>query len=230
MHARAENQSDSMKQTSLKKRVYLRTRIFVGLVAACIAWINIGMPLEAPELAKVTPPGWLVSGATVLLGVLVSALSSVPGPQFKASLTFLRRKHALAGCRAFEPANLSRDPRIDRKRLRQAVGNFPRSPVGQNALWYRLYEAVQTDPRVEHMHFEYLLFRDLTWLGLVLTLASFISAFINPASRPAIYVICSGLILLTILFRAAASERGTRFVNTVLAISAANVDEVPTGK
>jgi hypothetical protein len=116
--------------------------------------------------------------------LLVGALDALPGAELKARIVFLRWRNPLPGSRAFEKANLDSDSRIDRERLRTAVGGtFPRGPREQNAAWYRLYQLWAEDARVEHVHFQWLLYRDLTWLALVLLALGLVAAALNNPER-----------------------------------------------
>ena len=191
------------------------------VAGAALTWINLGLPAVTALPERLPIPAWAISGATVLLTILVAAMGSVPGAEGKARLVFLRWRNPLPGSRAFEQANLRSDPRISVEGLRAALGGrLPRSVADQNGTWYRLYKRIEDAPAVEGAHFEYLLFRDVTWLALVFLLASAASAAANLASRPAIFAALLGFTLLFLLFRRAAAERGSRFVNTVLALTA----------
>jgi hypothetical protein len=210
-----------MASNALKPRVYVRARIFVVAAGAVLTWINLGLLLPTALPQRLPLPTWAISGATMLLTIIVAAVGAVPGTDLKARLVFLRWKNPLPGSRAFEQANMRADTRISPERLRSALGGkFPRSAADQNATWYRLYKKLESEPSVQGAHFEYLLFRDLTWLSLIFFVASAVSAAANPTSRPAISAAIASFFALGLLFRRAASERGSRFVNTVLALSA----------
>jgi hypothetical protein len=200
----------------IKDRVRLRTRSVLVAGAVVLGWVNLGAPLELEGLKAVSPAA-LWSFAPSLLVLIVMVLDSLPGEQAKATLVFWRLKHPLPGCRAFEKEQLERDVRADERRLVQlAGGSFPRAAVDQNRLWYRLYRTVEADPRVVGVHTDYLTLRDASWFLVLLGGAALASAllFRGPGN-----VIFAGVCLvLYVLARQAAAERGMRFVSTVLAV------------
>jgi len=210
-----------MAQKSLKSRVYLKTRLFVAALGIPLIWINLGKPIPSSIPGQIPLPAWLLSVLTVLVSILVVAVSNLPGTNTKARIVFLRWKHPLPGSRAFEQRNLGGDARINQDQLKLMLGGkFPRGAVEQNAIWYGLYQKTQDDPRVQESQYEFLLFRDLTWLSIVFLVTSIVSAISNPSSRPIIYPAIVVFVGLCLLFRGSAAERGRRFVNTVLAMTA----------
>ncbi|MGO9837797.1 MAG: hypothetical protein ACLP1X_26715 [Polyangiaceae bacterium] len=204
----------------LKQRVQRRTGAFAIAGATALGWLNLGMPAGLEGLLHSPPPARVISAASVLLGLLVVAVDALPGPDLKAQVVFIRRRHPLPGSRAFERANLDRDTRIDRDRLRALVGGaFPRAPDDQNATWYRLYKKQEDDARVEHAHFQWILFRDLTWLSLVLLVLAVAATVANADARMPAFGGALAVLVLLLVFRRAAAVLATRFVNTVLALA-----------
>jgi hypothetical protein len=202
----------------LKSRVYWRTRAYLLLGLTLIVWVDFGAPTTGIQLRTIPAPAWITAAVTTVFSVLVVAIDSLPGPNLKAFLVFWRRKDPLPGARAFDKASLDRDTRIDRERLRGVVGGtFPRAAKEQNSTWYRLYKSVQTDVAVEAMHYHYLLFRDFTWVSVVLGALALVNLIFSPVAPgvralwvPAIFA------ALYLIFRRGAAERGQRFVNQVL--------------
>jgi len=210
----------------LKQRIQRRTRAFAIAGATALGWLSLGMPADREGLLHSPLPARVISAASVLLGLLVAALDALPGPNLKAQIVFLRRRHPLPGSRAFERANLDTDTRIDRDRLRGLVGGaFPRAPGEQNATWYRLYKERENDPRVEHAQFQWLLFRDLTWLALVLLALALAATVANAHARIPAFGGAVAALVLILVFRRAAAVLARRFVNTVLALAST---ETPT--
>lgn len=204
---------------TLKQRVYWRARMFVAAASLVLFWVSLGMPIAWATLEALPLPSWAHPTAVTLLALVTSALGAIPGDHAKACIVFLRRRHPLPGCRAFEKSRLAKDPRIDQERLRIALGGtFPRTASEQNSTWFRLYESLRADPRIEGIHFEYLLFRDLTWLSLLFFSTAVFGAALIQSNGFALLVVAGAFLALIVLFRQAASERGERFVNTVLAI------------
>lgn len=209
----------------LKTKVRLITRTYAVLGAAAIAWVHFGMPTGWLQIKTVPAPSVIVTVLTTVLSVVVVAIESLPGPNGKAALIFWRRRDPLPGSRAFEKASLDRDTRIDRDRLLQVVGGkFPRGAQDQNSTWYRLYKSLSNDTTVQAMHYEYLLFRDLAWLSVVLGALALANLVVWPATSATLAILALGFAILYLLFRTAARERGYRFVNQVLVtVSAAPV-------
>ena len=212
----------SKSAVSLKPSIHKRTLAFAVAAVATLAWLNLGMKAKFGALTHSTLPARVASAATVLVGLLVAALDAVPGSNVKAQIVFLRRRHPLPGSRAFDRASLDADTRIDRERLRVRLGGtFPRAPAEQNTAWYRLYQQYERDGRVHDAQYAWLLFRDLTWLALVLSVVALIAASLNSYAR--VYALLGALAVFAAaaIFRAAAAQRARRFVNTVLSLAAA---------
>jgi hypothetical protein len=222
-----------MSQQYLKSRVRIGTRTFVVAGGLVLAWLNLGMPTSLTTLLPSAWASWMTSGAVALVAIFAAALDSVPGHDNKARLVFWRWKHPLPGSRAFDKANMTRDTRIDRERLKSELGGtLPRSAADQNSTWYKLYKRVEHDPRVDGSQFDFLLFRDLTWFAVLLAVAALVCSVANPVGRiPSLWAGAS-FAVLALMFSRAAAERGLRFVNTVLALvssepSKNNVEKAP---
>jgi hypothetical protein len=82
-------------------------------------------------------------------------------------LIFWRIVAALPAHRAFSKY-AEADARINLDTLRKNVGDFPTDSREQNALWYKLFKKVESDPAVAHANKYWLLFRDLAALSLLL--------------------------------------------------------------
>jgi len=91
-----------------------------------------------------------------LTGVLNAQLSA----EAKARIVFLRWRDPLPGSEAFTKHALS-DPRIDMAALKATLGPLPVAPREQNALWYKLYKTVGSEPAVSQVHRAFL----FTWAG-----------------------------------------------------------------
>jgi hypothetical protein len=211
---------------SLKAKVHRRTYPFATGGALLLAWANLGMPSNLDDLVAASPPKRIISAASFIAMLLVGALDALPGADLKARIVFGRWRNPLPGSRAFEKANLDSDVRIDRERLREAVGGtFPRGAREQNTAWYRLYQLWAEDARVEHVHFQWLLYRDLTWLALLLLGLGLVAAAVNTHARATALVSAVLAAVLVIFFRAAASQHAVRFCNTVLALASTAPDK-----
>lgn len=209
-----------MADKTLKTKVYWRTKAFLSLGGFLLVWVNLGMPHTVNTPWDVTFPTWVKTGAIALATALVAALDSLPGDRLKAALVFWRWKNPLPGTRAFEKANLTQDPRISIDRLRARLGgSFPRAPQEQNSTWYRLYKEVEDAPQVSGSHYEYLLFRDLTWFSVILTVLGLLSLLANLHAWRGILPFIGVSALFGAVLMRAASERAGRLVRSVLAIA-----------
>jgi hypothetical protein len=218
------------KQTSshpyLKTSVYRVTKVYVCLSGFILAWVNLQGLHFSWALSAITFPRWISSGATLLATTAVALLDAVPGDHLKAALVFWRWKNPLPGSRAFEKAYLESDHRISITGLREHLGGvFSRSPREQNATWYRLYKTVEAEPAIAGTHYEYLLFRDLTWFTALLATLALVSIATNRELWRELLAYAAIAIVMYVLFARAASERGHRFVRTVLAVVAARPAE-----
>lgn len=101
------------------------------------------------------------------LPIPVLILTSLLPASFKAVLVYWRIKNPLPGSRAFSE-HARKDHRINLEKLRENVGEFPLDARKQNAKWYELYRQVKDEPSVIDSHKNYLLFRDIAALSLLL--------------------------------------------------------------
>lgn len=154
-----------------------------------------------------------------LLTVPALLLSSLLSSKFKAVLVFWRWRHPLPGARAFS-VHAPADPRIALDRLRKNVGEFPQDPREQNSRWYALYREVQAEASVNDSHGNYLLFRDLAGVSLLLALAVPL-ALLAMAGATGIVLGTAAFFLGQYLLAAqAARVAGVRMVRNVLALHA----------
>lgn len=156
---------------------------------------------------------------TTLLPIPALILSSLISANVKAILVFWRIKYPLPGSRAFS-VHAPADHRIDLTTLQKHVGEFPIGERDQNAKWYGLYKQVDSDPSVADSHKNYLLFRDIAAMSLILVLAVPAVMYFNGIDQSRI-LICAAWFLGQYLVAAfAARNTGVRFVQNVLAVHA----------
>lgn len=156
---------------------------------------------------------------TTLLPIPALILSSLISTNAKAILVFWRIKYPLPGCRAFS-IHAPADHRIDLAKLKKHVGQFPVDERDQNAKWYGLYKQVDSDPSVVDSHKNYLLFRDIAAMSLILVLAVPTIIYFSSIDKSAA-LICAGLFLgQYLVVTLAARNTGIRFVQNVLAVHA----------
>jgi hypothetical protein len=152
----------------------------------------------------------------ILIGV-VNGLLSV---QAKARLVFWRWHNPLPGSRAFSHY-VHLDPRIDVAALNSKVGPFPAKPNEQNALWYKLYKSVENDPRVLHVHRLFLLTRDYAGIAFMLLIIFGGIGAVAMQTYKTELLYTAALLIQFVTSAVAARNYGTRFVNTVIALRAA---------
>lgn len=213
---------ETKSASHLKARVYRVTKAYVCVFGFILACANLQGLHWSWDISAVTIPAWISAATTVLATCAVAFLGALPSDHLKAVLVFWRWKDPLPGSRAFEKANLRADPRISIEGLRAHLdGEFPRNGRKQNVVWYQLYRSVQSESAVAQAHYEYLLFRDLTWFTVVLAVIALISLVVNREHWHELLVYTLAASALFALLARAASVRGTRFVRTVLAVVAA---------
>jgi len=188
------------------------------LVLDCLVLLVWAFPVVVDELTP-TRLGAIRASLTTLLPIPALLISSLISADAKAVLVFWRIKHPLPGSRAFS-VHAPADHRIDLEQLKKHVGEFPVDERDQNTMWYRLYKQVGSDPLVVDSHKNYLLFRDIAAMSLILTLAVPSMMTFNGVTWLPI-LICAGLFLGQYIVSAfSAKNTGIRFVQNVLAVHA----------
>jgi len=209
-----ENTDASSKTLKGRNLAWLvATLVLDVLVLLVLAFDTAIQELTLPAIAAVR------TSLTALLPVPALLLSSLISADVKAILVFWRIKNPLPGARAFS-VHAPADHRIDLAKLKKNVGEFPTDPREQNTKWYGLYKQVASDLSVQDSHKNYLLFRDIAAMSLLLVPALPIAMhFMNV--RP------QGILTSTALFAGqylvaavAARTTGIRFVQNVLAVHA----------
>ncbi|OSJ14404.1 hypothetical protein BST63_16800 [Bradyrhizobium canariense] len=152
--------------------------------------------------------------------ILISVVNGLLDTPTKARLVFWRWHDPLPGSRAFSQY-VELDPRIDVAALKSKCGPFPTRPAEQNALWYKLYKSVETDPRVLHVHRLFLLTRDYAGISfMLLVVFGTIGVFTMQTYRTELFYVAA-LLAQFLASAVAARNYGIRFVNSVLALKAA---------
>jgi hypothetical protein len=170
----------------------------------------------ARDLSQAIPAGI----GLALTGVLNAQLS----PETKARIVFLRWRNPLPGCEAFTK-HAQGDPRVDLTALESVCGTLPTTPREQNALWYKLYKSVGSDPSVTQAHRAFLFARDYACLALFACVVLGVAGVLQiPSGRTAL-IYLAVLIGQFLLARRAARNHGVRFVTTVLALKSAGTDK-----
>ena len=185
--------------------------LFYGVVQHDI--ILAGNWMEAVgRLRGIVPAGVGIA----LTGVLNAQLPA----DVKARIVFLRWRDPLPGSEAFTKHGPS-DPRVDMGALQRAFGPLPTAAREQNALWYKMYKSVASEPAVSHVHRAFLFTRDYACLSLFALVVLGIAGFVQIQLRTAAFGFLGLLVLQFLLARRAARNHGVRFVTTVLALKGA---------
>lgn len=162
---------------------------------------------------------WIRGSLTTLLPIPALMLSSLIPINAKAVLVFWRFTRPLPGSRAFT-VHAPADDRIDLAKLKKNVGAFPTDERDQNAKWYGLYKQVDGDPSVVDSHKNYLLFRDIAAMSLLLAVTTplvLVFSGVDFGRSFACFALFSTQYLLAAL---SAKNTGIRFVQNVLAVHA----------
>jgi len=113
------------------------------------------------------------------------------------------------------------DHRIDLKKLKKNIGEFPLSERDQNAKWYGLYKQVDSDPSVVDSHKNYLLLRDIAAMSFVLVPVLPVAMYISDVDGSRILICAAWFVGQYLVTSFAAKITGIRFVQNVLAVHAA---------
>lgn len=211
-----------MKDTKDYSSRTLKGRNLAWLVATLVldvlVLLVIAFSTAVDDLAPTTV-AVIRASLTTLLPIPALILSSLISADHKAVLVFWRLKHPLPGARAFSVHALS-DPRIDLSKLKKNVGEFPFNEREQNAKWYGLYKQVDADPSVVDSHKNYLLFRDIAAMSLLLILALPVALHFGGIGAKPMLVSAMWFLGQFTLTALAAKTTGIRFVQNVLAVHA----------
>jgi hypothetical protein len=156
---------------------------------------------------------------TALLPIPALIFSSLVPADYKAILVFWRLVHPLPGARAFS-VHAPADPRIDLARLKKHVGQFPIGERDQNARWYSLYKQVNSDHSVIDSHKNYLLFRDIATMSLLLVPVLPVVMYFSGVEIWSIVATAGWFLMQYLVTALAARTTGIRFVQNVLAVHA----------
>jgi hypothetical protein len=208
--------STSAKEPYLKGKNALYLWSFVGVNVAVFLSLVVSRHFSSSSIAhswgEVTAKNGIIAGSIPLMTIV---LSGVLDDMTKARLVFWRWRHPLPGSRVFSEL-VSTDPRIDQRALKVAVGKFPRAPLEQNALWYRLYKKHKTVRSVWEAHKIYLLTRDMSTIAAMCAVLFSIGIALTGSGwrTSLIYLVILGVQYL--LIARSAQNYGDRFVLNVI--------------
>lgn len=157
-------------------------------------------------------------GVPAIAGLIAGLASWVVPRKVKETLVFWRiGPRCMPSSRAFSKIAHS-DPRIDVKRLRERVGDFPVSPSEQSSCWYSIYRKHLKEPAVEDANRAYLLYRDMTSLVPIVALTAVVVALLVALPAHPNWPVAIFLAVEFLLTAVAARNAGIRLVANVLAI------------
>jgi hypothetical protein len=156
---------------------------------------------------------------SALLPIPALILSSLISSDHKAILVFWRIKHPLPGARAFS-VHAPADHRIDLIKLKKNVGEFPTAERDQNSKWYGLYKQVDSDASVVDSHKNYLLFRDIAAMSLLLVPTLPLILYFSGVDPTRMFISAAWFLGQYLITAFAARTTGIRFVQNVLAVHA----------
>ena len=200
----------------------LKGRNLAWLVATLVLDVLILVVLAFPTAIQEMSPTAVAAvraGLTVLLPIPALILSSLLSADQKAVLVFWRLKNPLPGARAFS-VYAQADHRIDLEKLKTQVGDFPVGAREQNAKWYGLYRQVASDASVADSHKNYLLFRDIAAMSLLLVPALPVAMYMIGVDKTRILISATWFLSQYLVSAWAARTTGIRFVQNVLAVHA----------
>ena len=157
------------------------------------------------------------AGAAAIGPIAAVFLNDVISSDLKEIFVFWRIRHVLPGHRAFSVFSKS-DSRIDIKKLKARIGEFPKGPKEQNAEWYRLLRSHEQEISVADAHRRFLLFRDCTALTLILGLIACVASILLGHGIETLGILLAGTVVQFAWLALSARSVGFRLVRNVLAI------------
>lgn len=211
-----------MKDTKDYSSKTLKGRNLAWLVATLVLDVLVLLVIAFhTAIDDLTPSKVAVIRAslTALLPIPVLVLSSLISSDHKAILVFWRIKYPLPGARAFS-VHAPADHRIDLAKLKKNVGEFPTAERDQNSKWYGLYKQVDSDASVVDSHKNYLLFRDIAAMSLLLVPTLPLVLYFSGIDSNRMLVSAAWFLGQYLITAFAARTTGIRFVQNVLAVHA----------
>ena len=165
----------------------------------------------AKDLSKAIP-------AAVAATILAVAISELISGEAKAVLVFRKRRNPLPGSRAFSEFG-PKDPRVNMNVIASRYGNpsLPVLPDEQNKLWYKILKLNESRPSVGYAHQYYLLMRDLTFVTVLLGIATIIFAVATHASMHVCLIVGAMLLGELLLAMRSATSLAYDLVRNALA-------------
>ncbi|MXW06843.1 MAG: hypothetical protein F4Z87_01725 [Gammaproteobacteria bacterium] len=207
-----------MAKEYLKSSYRWQLRVMAG-INTTLFWLCIVSKTDistvAAFLSSFSPKDGFIGIVSPIICFVLDGLLSA---EMKARIIYWRWQNPLPGSFAFS-YHLPREHRADPDRLARTWGKFPADPVQQNRLWYKIYNSVDSDIRVQEAHRVSLYSRDLTgFAGLFLVIFGFSTIIIDARSSIS-YLFILFLIIQYFVMMSAARRYGVRFVRTALSVA-----------
>lgn len=198
----------------------LKTLNFKWLLALATTDAVVLALFVAPELittATTTQLGVYRTLSAAILPIVVLLLINVLSSNMKAMLVYWKPLGVLPGCQAFTKYGPS-DVRIDMVQLRKNVGAWSDGSKEQNAKWFKLYKLVEDYTEVSSSQKDFLMYRDMAVLSIVLIVLAPICLYAADVSEKSILIAVAFLLGQYVLAAISARHSGVRFVCNVLAV------------
>lgn len=164
---------------------------------------------------------------TTVLPVIVLLVINVLPQNVKSALVYWKPLGVLPGAEAFTKYGPA-DPRIDMAALKKNAGTLPTDQAEQNSKWYKLYKQVANEPEVAEAHEQFLMYRDMAAMSLVLFFLVPAGLVVVGALSPTPWMAAGLFAFQYIVTALSARWSGIGFVCNVLALHSAR--KIPTPK
>jgi len=208
--------SRSAKPRYLQRENAIKLWTFIGANLAVFFTLLVGNDFSVAAVDqfwhRVTAKDGIIAAIIPILAVVLSGVFS---DTWKARLVFWRWHDPLPGCRVFSEL-LATDNRPNKEALANKLGEYPREPGKQNALWFGLYTKHCDLEKVLEAHKIYLLTRDMASISLVFVILLPIVVFAENLNWEVAVIYAASLVIQYALIAISARNHGNRFVLNVL--------------
>ena len=202
------SQNKSLKSLNtpyLASYVILNVIVFIGAIV-----------FETGFETVIESISWKDSIYAVFAPAAAIVINGFIGAETKARIVFMKWNNPLPGSSAFTK-HIFNDSRFSANEVREKWGSLPTEPGEQNRQWYRLYREVEDDVRVQDVHKNWLLTRDLAAATFVFIVFFFGVGILSTFEVPGWYYWVMLIPYLT--FTLSARRYAERFVTTSIAVA-----------
>lgn len=201
----------------------LKSENFKWQVALATTHVIVIALFVAPELVTsmtVTRLGLYRLLAAVVLPIFVLLLMNVLSSDAKATLVYWKPLGVLPGTEAFTKYGPA-DVRVNMAQLKRNVGALPTDPKEQNSKWYKLYKMVENHVEVSGAQKDFLMYRDMAVLSLLLVVLVPAGLYFLGVGAPRVLGAAGWFAFVYLVTARSAKHMGERFVSNVLAVHSA---------